>query len=130
MIAGLAMPAQADVAVWLECRPALPFYCANIHVGCAGRSRVPTAPFTLAFADGATIHRDREVPQAASVTHSTSGTVVRPDGSLDWIRVQVTKDKESFAFSQRIYQKGRALMTHGTCRHAPRDVPLPRTLTQ
>lgn len=129
MIAGLVLPARADVAVWLECRPALPFYCANIHVGCAGRSNLPTEPFTLAYASAGMIHRDGKPPRVVSVRSSATGTVFRPVDTRDWIRVETAGKPDDFAYSQRIYRNGKALMARGICRHAPRDIRLPRPLS-
>lgn len=110
-VAGLsAQPAKAEV---YTCTPALPFYCANIHIGCAGRSTVPTSKFTLSFeaseaiasfADG-TILRSRVVMSFAK----KEGAIVLRDGR-DWIRIE-----SGGAYSQRIYRKGAALMTRGTC---------------
>ena len=125
-----AMPARADVAIWLECRPALPFFCANIHVGCAGRSKLPTEAFTLAYADAGMIHRDGKPPRMMSVQLSETSTVLRLVGSRDWIRVETVGKQDGFAYSQRIYRNGKALMARGICHHAPTDVPLPRPLSR
>ena len=123
-----ATSAPADTAVWLECRPALPFYCANIHIGCAGRSKLPTEPFTLAFASTGMLHRNGKPPMVVSVKPGKTGTVFRPVGSTDWIRIEFTGKQEGFPYSQRIYRKGESLMAHGTCLHAPLGVVLPRSL--
>lgn len=31
----------------VTCRPALPYFCENVHVRCSGRTSVPTFPFRL-----------------------------------------------------------------------------------
>lgn len=31
----------------VDCQPALPFFCSNVHVGCSGRSTTRTFAFTL-----------------------------------------------------------------------------------
>lgn len=91
----------------LRCTPALPVFCANVHVGCAGRTALPTLSFTVtdggvAFEDGS------RWAGAASVTDS--GTVYRRENSRDWIRLD-----RAGAFSQRVYRKAGPVMAYGTC---------------
>ena len=31
----------------ISCEPAEPFFCGNVHVSCAGKTQIPTFPFTL-----------------------------------------------------------------------------------
>lgn len=116
--------AASDGAIWLECRPALPNYCANIHIGCAGRSNVPTEPFKLSFEDKGVLHRADDPPQSLGIVWSNRDAVFRSEGSRDWIRVQFgTKDEH--LFSERIYRGAKALMTHGVCEATPKDFAIP-----
>jgi len=45
--AGLAPARDPAPAVAVDCRPALPYFCANIHVSCSGRTAIRTFPFRL-----------------------------------------------------------------------------------
>lgn len=103
--------ANAEAAE-VKCAPALPVFCANVHVGCAGRTAVATHGFKItlsgsdaliAFADGRN--------WVADVTSSSSGAVYRQRGSRDWIRI----DPKGF-FSQRVYRARGPMMSYGTCR--------------
>jgi hypothetical protein len=114
LIIGLAVMAGCGAearATAVHCRPALPVFCANVHVGCAGRTTLPTQPFTISalgtsakidFADG-----ERWI---AGTSVSQSGTVYRNQNSNDWIRI----DPEG-RFSQRVYRPRGPLMAYGTC---------------
>lgn len=94
------------------CTPTLKVFCRNIHVGCAGRTAIPTAVFTLHIQG-----------KEATVTSTGSGTSERgvaltgrdlmirfPDGR-SWIRVE-----PDGKFSQRIYPDTRAAMSAGHCK--------------
>ncbi|MEM7745120.1 MAG: hypothetical protein AAF409_15550 [Pseudomonadota bacterium] len=109
----------------MDCRPALPFYCANIHIGCAGRSKLATEPFSLSFNVYAALHREGHAPVPLSVTHSDGVSVFRAFAGPDWVRVVRREGYDVFDFSQRIYRAGSALMTRGTCRHSPGPIARP-----
>ena len=100
----------------LDCAPALPKFCANIHVGCAGRSRIETWPFRLVFNDTSVLHREGFDPVHLDVTFGEQDAVFRLPGSRDWIRILLSDGKDRMIFSQRICRNGQALMTRGTCR--------------
>ena len=106
--AGVA--AAKDAPPDLACTPALPHFCANIHVSCAGRSRRPTRAFTLTLRDGAALARfeDGETARLGR-SDGDMGMVLRADGVGGYIRVMGDR------FSQRIYVNGQALMTRGRC---------------
>ena len=99
----------------LNCTPALSKYCANIHVGCAGRSNLDTQPFTLLMAEIAAYVLPGEQPVLAGLTRDDTSAVIRPEGTNDWVRIEHQND--TITYSQRIYRNGRALMTRGTCVH-------------
>ena len=91
----------------LRCSPALPVFCANVHVGCAGRTALPTLAFTIT-AEGVVFEDGSRWGADASVTES--GTVYRRKGSRDWIRIDTAG-----ACSQRMYRKAGPVMAYGTC---------------
>ena len=94
----------------LNCTPALPFYCENIHVGCAGRTRIRTEAFEISnrqvdFEDGE-VWEIRSTPDREAIIH-------RRSGRKDWIRIE-----PDGTFSLRRYAP-RAMMTRGMCRPKP-----------
>ena len=98
-------------AALLSCVPALPFYCRNIHVGCAGRTRIETSGFiaedgSVAFEDG-TVWPVRVQP-------SDGATILWRMDSRDWIRIEANG-----RFSLRRYRKMQAMMTYGDCVQVP-----------
>jgi len=97
----------------LQCEPALPFFCANIHIGCAGRSKVPTQAFTLEI--GAPVSRavfanDDVLESRVAVSFDKDDPAVVIRDGRDWIRLQ-----SDGTFSHRMYRNGQALMTRGSC---------------
>lgn len=108
-----AHPLQAQV---LDCQPALPFYCANIHVGCSGKSRLATAQITLLFHSNGVEVSMGSADWLARASRHNGYIVLRPlEGGRDWIRLQ-----RNGQFSQRIYRFGGALMTRGKCKKRER----------
>jgi len=104
LVFGAASAASEPV---YTCEPALPTYCQNIHLGCAGRTNRPTSDFQIAdggiaFSDGA---RWR-----VSTNRSHSGVVFRRRETNDWIRID-----NDLRFSQRLYAPRGPLMAFGTC---------------
>ena len=95
----------------MHCLPALKFYCGNIHIGCAGRTRIRTEPFTatpeqVTFQDGE-IWSVRDRPDRG-------GVVLHRRQSRDWVRIEADG-----VFSLRRYTRGRAMMTRGRCDQVP-----------
>lgn len=91
----------------LDCTPSLPVFCANVHVGCSGRTALPTSRFVvetkrIVFDDGA----EWSVTQSVS----NSGMVYRRDASRDWIRIGPDS-----RFSQRVYLERGPVMAYGVC---------------
>ncbi len=115
-MAGVALAHEIAPKV-LRCEPALPNFCANIHVGCAGRSKLPTVPFIAAFhPKGVHIAFDDGTGWAVDVSGNGRYTLLRHRGSKDWVRIE--KDGR---FSQRIYREGGAQMTRGACVYLDRS---------
>lgn len=103
----LIVSTGAAAAAESRCAPALPVFCANVHVGCAGRTTRPTSGFLLG--DGVIAFDDGAVWTVTSET-SGSGDVYRRTGAPDWIRV----DPEG-RFSQRVYLERGPVMAYGVC---------------
>ncbi len=98
-----------------HCEPARPVFCRNIHVACAGRTGVPAVPFRVSI-DGAVARLDFDGPEPSvhgKVTES-GDLVIRLENSRSWIRI-----RPDGRYSHRIYRKGGAAMSQGTCRSAP-----------
>ncbi len=112
LFAGAAVAEATDARI--RCSPAEPFFCENIHIGCAGRSKLDTLAFTLdrkqVVFDDATRWTVNLADNFLPNEKGDSALVLRH--GKDWIRL--TADGR---FSQRIYRKGKALMTRGTCRN-------------
>ena len=94
----------------LNCTPALPFYCRNIHVGCAGRTRVQTEAFTVS--DYQVLFDGGEIWQIRT-TADRDARILWHNDHQDWIRLEADG-----RFSLRRYAP-RAMMTRGMCRPKP-----------
>lgn len=104
----------------MGCRPALRHFCANVHVGCAGRSSIPAPAFVVSLRDGR-LHL--EDPRSAPAAHAPT-----PRGELEWAhdrsyalaRLQppagYLKIVADGSYSYRIYRRGKAYMSYGACR--------------
>ena len=107
-------------AVAVDCEPALPFFCRNIHVACSGRTEVRTFPFKLransshgwieSTSDTSGIQKPYE---NASVDWGKEGTyvILRPQGRQGYIKL-LANGKYSF----RHYSQDVGIMSHGQCR--------------
>ncbi len=98
--------AQSAAADNLRCVPALPVFCKNVHVECAGRTELPTVHFVaeetkITFENG-------EAWPTGSVTHS--GIVYRRPDSQDWVRIAPDR-----RFSQRVFTGKGPVMAYGSC---------------
>ena len=105
----------------LHCAPALRHFCANVHIGCAGRSHQRTFDFTIQVYK----ERARIVPSSAAALEVWRGrfagdavfepgdevVVVQLGPSSEYLKV--TADGR---FSMRQRHRGRALMAYGRCR--------------
>lgn len=105
VLALCALPMAEARAETLTCAPDLPFYCANLHVSCAGRSRLATRVLDIELSETrATIGST-----AFNVTHDRDTRILRSDAP-GYIRIG-----PDGRFAERIYVKARALMSIGTC---------------
>ena len=108
-----------EQAVEVDCQPALPFFCRNIHVACSGRTEVRTFPFTLranssrgwieSTSDTSAIQKSYE---NGSVDWGKKGTyvILRPQGRAGYIKL-LANGKYSF----RHYSQDVGIMSYGSC---------------
>lgn len=114
LILGAALlPAAAagDGRRAFDCRPALPYFCGNIHVSCSGATTLPTRRFVLSVAG--TSARVDFAGAPAPVRGTASGEhdlVVRLEGGRDWIRIHADG-----RYSHRVYRERGPVMSRGTC---------------
>lgn len=100
----------------VDCTPALPTFCANIHVSCSGRTDVPTFAFRLHAKDGhgwieAEAHAIREQYRDARVARDGDAVILRPRQGAGYIKL-LANGKYSF----RHYAGDTGIMSYGHCR--------------
>jgi hypothetical protein len=83
----------------------------NIHIGCAGRSKMATEGFILK--DQVIVFDDEETWDVR-VQKDRDGLIYWRHDRDDWVRIE-----NEGRFSLRRYKKGVALMTRGRCRQVP-----------
>ncbi len=109
-LAGL-MTAGAAVADGVKCKPVLPYFCANMHIGCSGRTDLPAAGFSISFESStARVVFESGAIWDVTIEASDSGRVFRQLGSDNWIRIDTDGQ-----FSLRVYSGAKALMSVGQC---------------
>lgn len=102
------LPAAGET---IRCEPVYPVFCQNVHIGCAGRTSLPTKGFSvIVAANGVDVNFDGGEKWMAQAPEREGERVIRKSDSRDWIRID---HKDSF--SHRIYRKGKALMAYGKC---------------
>ena len=130
----LAATSRADFAsdaireLYLLCQPKTAFFCENIHIGCAGRSKLATQSFYLeTVRSGSVVQFKDGTRWTDETTRSLEAeqTEILLRNGQDWIRLvakssKVASGDKPFDFSQRIYRKGKALMTYGSCEMRPK----------
>lgn len=94
-----------------DCVPVEAVFCLNIHVSCAGRTTIPAVPFTaLVAGERASVQFDPETTAVPGRVEGIGQTVIRLGESQDWIHIE-----EDGFYSHRIYRRGTAAMSAGTC---------------
>lgn len=105
----------------LHCVPALRYFCANVHIGCAGRSKERSFNFTLQVYK----ERARIVPAAAAAQQRWQGRLTgqatfEPNDGFVVMRLgplsEYLKVTDEGRFNMRQRDRGRTLMTYGRCR--------------
>lgn len=106
-------------ALAVHCQPALPFFCANIHVSCSGRTELRTFAFELKA------QSDRGGIESAA--GSAGIQALYEDGRVDWdpeaayviLRARGTRGYIKLLadgrYSFRHYAQDTGLMSHGHC---------------
>ena len=106
---GLSFPALA--LEHTNCIPLYPVFCKNVHVGCAGRTSLPTLGFSITqkgemgiieFLDGSSVN--------AKIMKIGGELIFRLLESQSWIRIE-----EDGRFSHRVYNDGTSAMSIGQC---------------
>jgi hypothetical protein len=103
----------------VTCRPALRYFCLNIHAGCSGRSTIAAAPFTVELkGDEASLsYPDGKAPDAAlplsgpvKIAGDLTYAIVWLRPSADYVRLEADG-----RYNVRIYVRGTAYMSRGVC---------------
>jgi len=105
----------------VTCQPTLDYFCRNIHVGCSGRSSIPTFTFDV------TMNKDRAslTQKAAVETRTVPAVRTGPASWADdngyvivWLRpsMDYLKIVAGGSYSFRHYSGGTAYMSYGQCR--------------
>lgn len=106
------MAVAGDVPRHFSCQPLRSTFCRNIHVGCAGATAIPTAPFEVSVLDSsAQVEFEGPEPSLRGRVSGSDDLVIRLENSRSWIRIQ-----PDGRYSHRIYEKDGAAMSQGTCR--------------
>lgn len=110
----LAAAPAGHIAV--ACAPALPYFCANVHVSCSGRTDLPTFAFRLHAQDGrgwieAGTHALREQYRDARVDRDEDAVILRPRHGAGYIRLLADG-----RYSLRHYAGDTGIMSYGHCR--------------
>lgn len=104
--------AAAEESLRYNCRPLVPHFCGNIHIGCVNATDIPTVAMEIEIRQtAATVwFAGREQPVRARVKRDDA-MVIRPVASRDWIRI-----RPDGQFAQRIYRKRLTAMAYGVCK--------------
>jgi hypothetical protein len=103
----------------VACEPSGPYFCANMHVACAGRTTVPTFPFSLRVTPGgaaleapprAEAFVERYARGRAEWSSEGHYVIVRPAGSSGYIKLF-----QDGKYVFRHYPQAEGIMSRGTC---------------
>jgi hypothetical protein len=117
-------------AVEVQCQPALPFFCRNIHVACSGRTEVRAFPFRFhANASRGWIESKSDTSGIQKLYEDGRVTwgkddayvILRPHGREGYIRL-LANGKYSF----RHYSQDVGIMSHGQCHQRLTSEPTER----
>ena len=117
-------------AVAADCRPALPFFCTNIHVACSGRTEVRTFLFKLRANSGrgwieskSDTSGIRKSYENGSVDWGKDGryVILRPQGREGYIKLLANGE-----YSFRHYSQDVGIMSHGRCHQRLTSEPTER----
>jgi len=111
--------AAAPRAVAVECEPALPVFCQNIHVSCAGPTELRTFPFKLRVASGrgwieagpeAADFQRQYADARIEWGHADAYVLLFPQGRPGYIKLLADG-----TFSFRHYPGDTGVMSYGRC---------------
>lgn len=115
--AGAGALAKLESTGAVTCLPALPFFCDNIHVGCAGRTTLRTFAFTLRMNAGrAWVDADADTAgiseqyENARLDWDQDGVIFRPRATQGYIKLL-----DNGRYSFRHYARDLGTMSHGRC---------------
>ena len=118
-------PSAANSAQLWMCQPALPVFCKNMHVGCSGHTKLPTARIQVHIQAGrARLLRadpdqplSRMAPVAGNVTRDASRdsyTLIRFESPNGYLKIL-----PDGTFSFRTYIAHQGAMAVGVCTSVP-----------
>lgn len=109
-----SVPATLARTGSITCRPALDYFCRNIHVGCSGRSAIATSDFVIR------VHGQQARLEPVPDEFSVRGGPLEfaHDSAIVWLPptlgyVKITADG---TYSFRHYRQSAAYMSYGACR--------------
>jgi len=105
----------------VTCQPTLDHFCRNIHVGCSGRSSIPSFTFDVTISGDRASLKQKTPVESPQGPPPRSGPVSWADGNgyaIVWLRptpdyLKIVADG-SYIF--RHYSGGTAYMSYGKCR--------------
>jgi hypothetical protein len=120
LVLGLSAASTCARALEVQCEPLHPFFCMNIHAGCAGRTDVATFPFKLhADAGRGRIESTKDTPDMRELYENgraewedgETRVIVRPERGQGYIRLLADG---RYVF--RYYRGDAGIMSYGNCR--------------
>ena len=104
----------------VACRPALSYFCGNIHAGCSGRSTIAATAFDLTV-DGDAANLSYPAGRAPDTALPLSGPLVVPGDrayAIVWLRpsADYVRLEADGRYNIRIYVRGEAYMSRGMSR--------------
>ncbi len=118
LILGLGAASTCARALEVQCEPVHPFFCMNIHAGCAGRTDLAAVPFKLkADAGRGSIEspdpdlRELYANGRADWDDGETRVLIRPASGQGYIRL-LTDGRYVF----RYYRGDAGVMSYGDCR--------------
>lgn len=103
----------------VRCQPSLRYFCANIHVGCAGRTKKKTFAFRMRVTSrrgwiepAGQLANDPHLSTATLVTNADSTHVILPlSDNGGYVKLG-----SGGRYSFRFYIRGAGVMSYGNCR--------------
>ena len=110
---------ELDLSKPLRCDPVPSYFCANIHIGCAGKTTIKTWSFTVQDYNGRTEANplpDQTIPEHLITTGNykvnESYLLLNFQHSKNYVKILSTGK-----FSYRLYYGNKVAMTYGWCQN-------------